>query len=128
MQLTTHAVLWAQRSNESDPEKNIVYLTISALDVDESSAKLDIKPTSISFVGTSATKHVQYKVDMELYGEVDVENSKSHHSPRGVDLVLRKKEVKEEFWPRLLKEPKRLHFVKTDFNKVCFSLSVTLPY
>jgi hypothetical protein len=32
--------------------------------------------------------------------------------------VLRKKELKEEFWPRLLKENKKQHFLKTNFDKV----------
>ena len=32
--------------------------------------------------------------------------------------MLRKKEMKEEYWPRLLKESKKVHFVKTDFDKV----------
>jgi hypothetical protein len=30
---------------------------------------------------------------------------------------LRKKELKEEFWPRLLKDNKKVHFLKTDFDK-----------
>jgi hypothetical protein len=32
--------------------------------------------------------------------------------------VLRKKELKEEFWPRLLKDNKKVHFLKTNFDKV----------
>lgn len=31
--------------------------------------------------------------------------------------MLRKKEAKEEYWPRLLKESKKMHFLKTDFDK-----------
>ena len=83
-----------------------------------SSAKLDITPTRISFSGHTDLKNLEYKVDLELYAEVDVENSKSHHTPRGVDLVLRKKEMKAEYWPRLLKESKKVNFLKTDFDKV----------
>jgi hypothetical protein len=33
-------------------------------------------------------------------------------------LVLRKKELKEEYWPRLLKDSKKVHYLKTDFDKV----------
>jgi hypothetical protein len=86
--------------------------------VPPSAAKLDITPTSISFSGYSETKKVEYHVELELYAEIDVENSKSHHTPRGVELVLRKKEMKAEYWPRLLKESKKVHFLKTDFDKV----------
>ena len=35
---------------------------------------------------------------------------------------LRKKEMKEEYWPRLLKDNKKMHFLKTDFDKVSLSL------
>jgi len=113
----TPEVLWAQRSNSSDPAKNVLYITLSVPDVPPSSAKLDISPTSISFSGHSDTKKVDYHVELELYAEIDVENSKSHHTPRGVELVLRKKEMKAEYWPRLPKESKKVHFLKTDFDK-----------
>lgn len=113
----TPEVLWAQRSSATDAEKNVLYVTLSVPDVPASSAKLNLTSTSISFTGTSETKKVEYKVDLELYAEIDVEKSKTHHSARGVDMVLRKKEMKEEYWPRLLKESKKMHFLKTDFDK-----------
>lgn len=31
---------------------------------------------------------------------------------------MRKKELKEEYWPRLVKDTQKLHFLKTDFDKV----------
>jgi hypothetical protein len=36
--------------------------------------------------------------------------------------VLRKKELKEEYWPRLLKDSKKVHYLKTDFDKVSPSI------
>lgn len=80
------------------------------------SAKLNVQPTKITFSGT--TKAKSYHVDLELYAEIDPAESKSHISTRGVDLILRKKEAKTEFWPRLLKDSKKQHFLKTDFDKV----------
>lgn len=38
-------------------------------------------------------------------------------SSRSLYLVLRKKEPKAEFWPRLTKEKVKTPFVKTDFSK-----------
>ena len=35
-----------------------------------------------------------------------------------MEFVLRKKENKAEYWPRLLKESKKVHFLKTNFDKV----------
>lgn len=110
-------VTWAQRSSSSDPERNYVYLTIVAADVPESDLKLELKDQSLSFKGTSTSKKVTYAVDLELYAEIDPKESKINHSGRDVSLVLRKKELKEEFWPRLLKDSKKVHFLKTDFDK-----------
>lgn len=89
-----------------------------ASDVSEKDMKLDLQPTSIKFNGYSQSKKVTYAVELDFYAEIDPKESKIHHSDRAVEMVLRKKELKEEFWPRLLKESKRLHFLKTDFDKV----------
>ncbi|KAA8625150.1 CS domain-containing protein [Pyrenophora tritici-repentis] len=110
-------VTWAQRSSSTEPEKNYVYLTIVAADVPESDLKLDLKEESLSFKGTSTSKKVTYAVDLEFYAEIDPKESKIHHSGRDVTLVLRKKELKEEYWPRLLKDSKKMHFLKTNFDK-----------
>jgi hypothetical protein len=115
-------VTWAQRSSSSDPEKNYVYLTIVAADVPESDMKLDLKETSLSFKGPSTSKKVTYAIDIDFYAEIDPKESKISHSGRDVSLVLRKKELKEEYWPRLLKDSKKVHYLKTDFDKVSLTL------
>jgi CS domain len=111
-------VLWAQRSSKDDPEKNFIYLTISVPDVPRSSLKLDLGPTSLTFTGTSDTKKLTYHLDIEFYEEIDVENSKTHHSAKDIEMKLRKKELKEEYWPRLLKDKAKAHYLRTDFDKV----------
>lgn len=113
----TPEVLWAQRSSTTDAEKNYVYLTIGVPDVPASNLKLDIQPTKLTFTGTSDTKKTTYHLDIELYGEIDPANSKTHHTAANVQLVLRKKELKEEYWPRLLKDSKKVHYLRTDFDK-----------
>jgi hypothetical protein len=110
------AVLWAQRSSAEDPDKNIVYLTITAPDVPKESLNVDLTPNKLTIAAENKT--TKYAVELELYAEVDVEHSKQHHSGRGLEFVLRKKEAKAEYWPRLLKEPRKLQFVKTDFDRV----------
>ena len=109
-------MLWAQRSSATEPEKNIIFLTISATDVPK--IDVDLKPSSLTFTGTSTTKKTTYHVELEFWNEIDVENSKTHHTSSKIEFVLRKKETKEEYWPRLLKESKKVHFLKTDFDKV----------
>lgn len=113
----TPEVLWAQRSSSSDPEKNYVYLTIGVPDVPKSSLKLDLQPTKLTFTGTSDSKKTTYHVELEFYGEIDPSASKTHHTAANIQLVLRKKELKEEYWPRLLKDSKKAHFLRTDFDK-----------
>jgi hypothetical protein len=113
----TPEVLWAQRSSKSDPEKNFIYLTISVPDVPPSNLKLDLKPTGLTFTGHSDTLKRTYSLELEFYGEVDVDESKINHTARDVEMKLRKKELDESYWPRLLKEAKKVHFLKTDFDK-----------
>ncbi|KAK1987842.1 HSP20-like chaperone [Colletotrichum cereale] len=110
-------VLWAQRSSSSDPSKNFVYLTISVPDVAASDLKLDLKPTGLSFSGHSNTLKRSYAVDLEFFAEIDPAESKIIHTAKNIELKLQKKELKEEYWPRLLKEAKKVHFLKTDFDK-----------
>lgn len=86
-------------------------------DVAKSSANLNITPSNVSFTGPSG-KGVTYHVSLDLYEEIDPENSKVNHTGRGVEMILRKKELKMEYWPRLLKTDKKMHFLKTDFDKV----------
>ena len=116
----TSPVTWAQRSSATDAERNYIYLTISVPDVDPSKIKLDIQPTSLTFSGYSQTKKADYAVTLAFYDEIDPAASKTNHSPRDVEVKLQKKEKKEEFWPRLLKDKARMHFLKTDFDKVGF--------
>jgi len=113
----TPEVLWAQRSNKTDAAKNFIYLTISVPDIQPSNLKLDLKPQSLTFSGHSDSLKRDYHVELEFYAEIDKEESKIHHTAKNIEVVLRKKELKEEFWPRLLKDAKKVHFLKTDFDK-----------
>jgi hypothetical protein len=113
----TPEVLWAQRSSVADASKNFIYLTISVPDVSKEDLKLDLKPTGLTFTGTSATLKRKYHVELEFYAEIDPAESKINHTAKNVEIKLQKKELKEEYWPRLLKDSKRLHFLKTDFDK-----------
>lgn len=113
----TPEVLWAQRSSKTDAEKNFIYLTITVPDVQKSNLKLDVKSQSLTFSGHSDSLKRDYHVELEFYGEIDEAETKVNHTAKNIALVLRKKELKEEFWPRLLKDAKKVHFLKTDFDK-----------
>ncbi|EQK98614.1 Hsp90 binding co-chaperone Sba1 [Ophiocordyceps sinensis CO18] len=110
-------VLWAQRSSVSDPSKNFIYLTLSVPDVSEKDTKLDLQPTSLSFTGTSTTLKRKFHVDLDFYAEIDPAESKINQTSKNIEIKLQKKELKEEYWPRLLKDSKKPHFLKTNFDK-----------
>lgn len=60
---------------------------------------------------------------LNFFAEIDVAESKIIHTPKNVEIVLRKKELKDEYWPRLTKESTKYHFLKTDFDKVRSTLN-----
>ncbi|KAK5692265.1 p23 chaperone protein wos2 [Elasticomyces elasticus] len=113
----TPEVTWAQRSSATESEKNHIFLTISVPDVDPKKIKLDLQAAKLTFTGYSETKKADYHVELEFYKEIDPKESKINHTARDVEMVLVKKELESEYWPRLLKEKARYHFLKTDFDK-----------
>ncbi|KEZ43829.1 hypothetical protein SAPIO_CDS3988 [Scedosporium apiospermum] len=113
----TPEVTWAQRSSSSDPEKNFVYLTIVVPDVPQDNLKLDIKDQGLTFTGRSDSLKKTYHLELELYGVIDPDKTKVHHTGMKIEIKLQKKELKEEYWPRLLKDSKKVHFLKTDFDR-----------
>lgn len=110
-------VLWAQRSSAADPEKNFIYLTINVPDVPKEGVQLDLKSNKLTFTGTSGTLKRKYHVELEFFAEIDPAESKINHTAKNIEVKVQKKELKEEYWPRLLKDSKKLHFLKTDFDK-----------
>lgn len=92
-------------------------MTITAPDVLKSDIKLDLKPTGLTFTGTSTTLKKTFHLDVEFFDEVVPEKSRINHTGKNIEMKLQKKELKEEYWPRLFKEKARYHFLKTDFDK-----------
>ncbi|GAA5976806.1 hypothetical protein JCM10908_005637 [Rhodotorula pacifica] len=124
MAVTHPELLWAQRSSDSDPERNIIYLTIAAPELD-SDFSLKIQGDHISFNGKSravSSKGTaadldakEFAFDYTLFGEV--EEVRRGFTGKGVQVVLRKKDLSEEYWPRLLKEKGKNSRITTDWSK-----------
>ncbi|KAA8565737.1 hypothetical protein EYC84_009575 [Monilinia fructicola] len=112
----TPEVLWAQRSNKTEAEKNFIYLTISVPDVKE--PKIELKSDSLTFSGYSESLKRAYAVTLEFYAEIDESASKYNHTQKSTQFVLRKKELKEEFWPRLLKDSKKDEAPEEDLSQM----------
>ncbi|KAG8427665.1 p23 chaperone protein wos2 [Metarhizium acridum] len=101
----------------AEDENNFIFLTINVPDVPKDSMQLDLKPDSLTFTGTSGTLKRKYHVELPFYAEIDPEASKIHHTAKNIEIKIQKKERNKEYWPRLLKDSKKLHFLKTDFDK-----------
>jgi len=95
----TPEVLWAQRSSNTEPAKNFIYLTISVPDVTPSNLKLDLKEQSLSFTGHSDSLKRTYHVVLDFYDEIDPKESKVNHSDKNVEIVLRKKSSRRSSGP-----------------------------
>ncbi|KAK5778854.1 Hsp90 cochaperone SBA1 PWA37_001248 [Arxiozyma heterogenica] len=114
-------VQWAQRSNETDPEKNYILLTISITDCED--PILDIQPTSLDLTAKSKghvgdeTEH-EYKLHIDFYKEIVPEKT-LHKKANGQHYFLKmfKKDLQLEYWPRLTKEKIKYNNIKTDFDK-----------
>ena len=105
--------LWAQR-------KDCVYVTVDIPDATDE--KISVDANLIKFSAKSKDK--LYECEMELFDEIDAEESKYIVRGRNVffSLARKKDDSKsgddEVYWPRLLKDKNlQKRFVKCDFNK-----------
>jgi len=102
------AVVWAQR-------KDKVFLTVKLEGCVDPT--VEIKDTTLYFKGKGGTSKTDHEVLMEFNKEIDPETSKYQSTGREIAFILMKKEASMGFWPRLLKDSKKMHYLKTDFSK-----------
>ena len=95
---------WAQR-------KDKLYLTINV--VHSKKPSIEIKGKKMKYEGTDGTKN--YSFDIELYDEIDTENSKYTLDTRNIFLNLKKKK-EGAYWPRLTSEKAKYHWIEIDWN------------
>jgi len=99
-------ILWAQR-------KNLVYLRIAVEDVKKPEIK--VEKDKVYYKGNVGNTKKEYVADLSLFGEIKPDDSKWAVRDRGTEFVLVKSG--DGFWKRLLKEDKKPHWLKVDFNK-----------
>ncbi|XP_046397352.1 prostaglandin E synthase 3 isoform X2 [Ischnura elegans] len=100
-------VMWAQRNN-------VVFLTICLEDCKEPQIKLE--NDKVYFHGIGGTDKKVHEVTIEFYKEVDADKSVQFKRDRNIEFMLRKKEP-GPYWPHLMKDKKKYHWLKVDFNK-----------
>lgn len=79
-------------------------------------AIINIEPKSVYFKGTGGSEHKEFENTLELYGELDTDASRKFVRDRNIELFLVKKEA-GPFWPHLLKQKIKQHWLKVDFSK-----------
>lgn len=100
----TPSAQWAQRDEKA-------YITFRVCDCKD--ATVEFKEKSVNFSGT-ANKEC-YASTLELFDEIDSENSTWVKEGRGVFCTLQKKT--KAYWPRLLKEKTKQHWLSVDFQR-----------
>ncbi|XP_014227501.1 prostaglandin E synthase 3 [Trichogramma pretiosum] len=106
-QIPPPPVIWAQRSN-------ILYVTVCLEDCKNPTIR--IEPDKIYFKSVGGVDGKEHEVTINLYKEIDPEKSVKTPKGRIYEMILSKKEP-GPFWPRLTKENKKFHWLKSDFNK-----------
>eukprot|EP00036_Acanthoecidae_sp_10tr_P012209 CAMPEP_0182926996 /NCGR_PEP_ID=MMETSP0105_2-20130417/12891_1 /TAXON_ID=81532 ORGANISM="Acanthoeca-like sp., Strain 10tr" /NCGR_SAMPLE_ID=MMETSP0105_2 /ASSEMBLY_ACC=CAM_ASM_000205 /LENGTH=189 /DNA_ID=CAMNT_0025064919 /DNA_START=64 /DNA_END=633 /DNA_ORIENTATION=+ len=101
-------VKWAQREDK-------LFITIEVTDVQDQ--EIILKPEGVlSFKGKGGPSKEDYAVELVMNGEIDVEGSKQLVNANRLFFTLVKKES-GPYWPRLLKDKTKQHWLKADFDK-----------
>lgn len=83
--------------------------------MDPTDLKIDLKAKSLDI--TAKSDDQEYSLHIDFYAEINEEESHYHVAGSHSAFVLRKKEKKSEYWPRLTKEKAKYHYIRTDFEK-----------
>ncbi|XP_034233197.1 prostaglandin E synthase 3 isoform X2 [Thrips palmi] len=100
-------VQWAQRTH-------VVFVTLCVEDC--KNPDIQIEADKIVFKGTGGTEKKKYEITIPLFKEIDPEKSVKFIRDRNIELILKKKE-EGPYWTYLLKDKKKYHWLKVDFNK-----------
>jgi len=90
-------------------------LTINIEDAKDTQIKLE--EDKLYFYGKGGSENHVYEITVEFYSEVDPGLSKYAVLARNIPMVIKKKGDDSGYWPRLIKDSKKQHWLKTDFNK-----------
>lgn len=106
------SVKWAQR-------KALVFLTIDAHDVStDAGFAINLNPEGqVLFTALNKQGTISYKVELQLFGDIIVEESKQKVTDLQVQLSIAKKDKNASHWPRLTRDKAKLHWLNIDWNK-----------
>lgn len=99
--------VWAQRYDA-------VYLT---LNVECSEPVFEFTENTMAFTGVGKPEGKKYELKVEFYGKINPEKVFSKNIKRCIEFVIAKADPQETYWPRLLKDKTKPHWLKVDFNR-----------
>jgi prostaglandin-E synthase len=99
-------VLWAQRAD-------VLYITVNLTDIKDQNIQLE--KNNLKFKANGEVEQKVYEFSLEFFEDIDPQKSKQHLTARSLFFVIHK--AKEGWWPRLLKDKSKPHFLKTDFSR-----------
>ena len=94
---------WAQR-------KDKLFITINV--VHSKKPTIEIEGKKMKYQGTDG--NINYSFEIELYDEIDKENSKYTLDARNIFLKLKKKK-EGPYWPRLTSDKVKYHWIEKDW-------------
>ena len=94
---------WAQR-------KDKLFITINV--VHSKKPTIEIEGKKMKYQGTDG--NINYSFEIELYDEIDKENSKYTLDARNIFLKLKKKK-EGPYWPRLTSDKVKYHWIEIDW-------------
>ncbi|KAK9813964.1 hypothetical protein WJX73_007043 [Symbiochloris irregularis] len=110
-------ILWAQR-------KDRILITVDLQDAKQPDIKLENKDgAGVVNFASQARSHAtgmdlhEYAITLELFGEINVEESQTSVTDRRVLVLAAKKADDTEHWPRLLKSKDKKSNIKVDWSK-----------
>lgn len=72
---------------------------------------------SMSFTGVGKPEGKKYELNVEFFSKINPDKVASKNIKRCIEFVIAKAEPQETYWPRLLKDKTKPHWLKVDFNR-----------
>eukprot|EP00800_Vazella_pourtalesii_P012537 TRINITY_DN29454_c0_g1_i1.p1 TRINITY_DN29454_c0_g1~~TRINITY_DN29454_c0_g1_i1.p1 ORF type:complete len:154 (+),score=41.60 TRINITY_DN29454_c0_g1_i1:56-517(+) len=102
---------WAQREDK-------LFITIQVYNTNSDKSRQVIKEDMLEFVCVEDRKgkeSISYLLELNFFAKIDPTKTLKKENDREIIFVFFK--LKNEFWPRLTTSEKKLHYLKTDFDK-----------
>lgn len=100
---------WAQRADT-------IFLRFEVLESKD--VVVDIQEDGLTFTASNKSGDTKYSNTIEFFKKINVEDSGYQIKGRSIDCLIYKQDLKDtSFWPRLIKEKKKVFWLSVDFNR-----------